>query len=348
MEVIDFKYTKNWYEKTIERGIDYAFKSLNATYNRMGSASNYQRFMRIVVGEIAQSAIDTYLLELGINVSHNGKTKWYEIDKYDLSYGNYQFDSKATMVKSNSMGFGISHQEILNYSALVPKDQFIQKNRSSELKKAYIFPVIETDYDPFSFGNCVGWLPWDFAWTNPPKKCPKCFSKGVVLQKLYDKCSSKVGKISFNHNGEFLGSKLKIYGTDSPRSSKIEEIEINNNKVQSKTDFFQLFGVRLFSEKQPNSELIINANSSSSCSKPIIKKLNNSVSSKNDHWNNFYTKDNLNIYLGGFITKEQMQIIGKNSKRFDKQHKQYAETKVDNLFCYFSDLNPLNEISTLK
>ena len=80
MEVIDFKYTKNWYEKTIERGIDYAFKSLNATYNRMGSASNYQRFMRIVVGEIAQSAIDTYLLELGINVSHNGKTKWYEID----------------------------------------------------------------------------------------------------------------------------------------------------------------------------------------------------------------------------------------------------------------------------
>ena len=118
--------------------------------------------------------------------------------------------------------------------------------------------------------------------------------------------------------------------------------------MQSKTDFFQLFGVRLFSENQPNSELIISANSNISCSKSLIKKLNKKIENKNDDWNNFYTTNNTNIYLGGFITKQQMQIIGKNSKRFDKQHKQYAETKVENLFCYFSDLNPLREISNLK
>ena len=86
MEIIDFKYTNNWYEKPLNEAL-ITFKSLGATYNRMASSSNYDRFMRIVIGEIAQSAVDTYLLELGINISHNGKTRWYEIDKYDLSYG---------------------------------------------------------------------------------------------------------------------------------------------------------------------------------------------------------------------------------------------------------------------
>ena len=65
----------------------------------------------------------------------------------------------------------------------MPKDQFTQKDRSSGLKKAYIFPVAETNYEFLILANVLVAV-WDFAWTNPPKNASKCFSNGIALQNL--------------------------------------------------------------------------------------------------------------------------------------------------------------------
>jgi hypothetical protein len=84
------------------------------------------------------------------------------------------------------------------------------------------------------------------------------------------------------------------------------------------------------------------------CSMQLRQTVEPKISKKNNCWNNLYTSGDTNVYLGGFITKKQMQVIGQLSPRFDKQHAQYPETKTENLFCSFKDLNPLRDIASLK
>ena len=92
----------NYNLNSFEKGLDYALKSWTSTFNRMGKPNPYSRIEKILIGIIAENAVENYLRDCEIPYNEKGKTRWYEKDRYDIGIGNYAIDVKANFLDQKS------------------------------------------------------------------------------------------------------------------------------------------------------------------------------------------------------------------------------------------------------
>ncbi len=68
----------------------------------MGKPNPYTRIEKIILGLIAESAVEEFFIYNNIKYNTSGKTRWYEEDRYDIGIGKYAIDVKANFLDLNS------------------------------------------------------------------------------------------------------------------------------------------------------------------------------------------------------------------------------------------------------
>ena len=58
----------------------------------------YTRIQKIIIGIIAEKAVEEYLIDNKIKYECNGKTRWYEEDRYDIGLKELAIDVKANFL----------------------------------------------------------------------------------------------------------------------------------------------------------------------------------------------------------------------------------------------------------
>ena len=328
------------------KGLDYALISWTSTFNRMGKPNPYERLQKIIIGIIAENALEKHLIENKIEYETNGKTKWYEVDRYDIGINEFAIDVKASFLnlksafiqgKLNNL-FDDKNAWFLKCHALVPLDQFnpgTNERRVHKRDKVYVFPFIEGFFTVSrDTGNLVHAF-WDYKW----------------LKRAEQKDLPNLGNLVIKYSGTLNKSHIKIYGTTAKNTVCIEKVKLNSNEIITKNDFFQVFSVEWVG-KSPDSKLqIISKNLKL---KEIIKpELSFELEKTEDgYWpveNNWQslTIHNPKVHLLGWIKEEDFRIIGKEFKRFTHSIEQYPETKVDNWGCLVKELESIKNINKI-
>jgi len=122
-------------------GIDYAARSLQYTYDRMGG-SLYSRLRRIVGGVAVELALRRMLSEREIPFDVRGATPFTQPDRYDVALGGHRCDLKTFILSKRQQISAVRHNPglLLPAPALVPEDQFISvTHRESDL---YLFAFL--------------------------------------------------------------------------------------------------------------------------------------------------------------------------------------------------------------
>ena len=137
-------------DDSLKAGLDYALISWTSTFNRMGKPNPYKRIEKILLGVAAENEFIDYLKSKHIKYELKGRTRWYEVDRYDIGINGTPVDIKANFLDLSSAHiqskydslFQSKEEWFLKCHALVPLDQF---NCASDrkVKKNYLFPFIE-------------------------------------------------------------------------------------------------------------------------------------------------------------------------------------------------------------
>ena len=225
--------TINASDQSIKNAIEYALISWTAHYNRMGKASPYSRMEKIIVGKVSEDAVFQAFDDLQIEYDTQGKTKWYQIDQYDVGVKNHPIDIKSNFIDLNNRYFKKKLSKIDNinqwihkFHCLVPIDQInVAKKTLKTQTKRFIFAYIEGKFGAEKKSFVVHAF-WDYRW----------------LKKGDEKSSIRVGKVKISYNGKKT-SQLTIYGTTEKNKAVIERIELGKS-VTSKTDFYQIFSIK--------------------------------------------------------------------------------------------------------
>jgi len=342
--MINYNYNLNWFEK----GLDYALKSWTSTFNRMGKPNPYSRIEKILIGIIAENAVENYLRDCEIPYNEKGKTRWYEKDRYDIGIGNYAIDVKANFLDQKSSYiqqiFAKNNDKIkwLNTCiSLVPMDQFNppKRLRKKELKKkVYIFPFIEGHFSEnnISSSNLIHAF-WDYKW----------------LKRAEFKDFGPLGKLNISYDGSSNQThKIIIYGTKKPKEFIKEIVHLDSKTIITKNNFHQVFSIRFIGK--PDGLLRINSSTGKlaehiepNCNFELEKHpVTQKYVPKQNNWQNLGL-NSVSIYLSGWMEDEDLRIQGRHYKRFDKTIPQYSEIKIDNWGLEVSELNEMKSIETL-
>lgn len=342
-DIVTIELEKNW----IRAGLNYALISWTSTFNRMGKPNPYSRLEKIVLGIIAELAIEKFLTDSKLDYETHGKTKWYEEDRYDIGINGFAIDVKSNFLDTRSP-YIISKlnnlfEDKLNWflkcHALVPLDQFnpgLNQRRAHKRDKVYVFPFIEGHFIEDSFEPPLVHTFWDYKW----------------LKRAECKDLPNLGELTIEYDGTLNNASITLYGTTSKNQSCIEKIILTSNKLSTKNNFFQVFSIEWTGTKKPDGNLKISSKVIKL--KEIIKPESKFELEKNDegYWpieNNWQSIkiNNAKVHLLGWIYEEDFRIVGKEQKRFTKTIEQYSEIKVDNWGCLVKDLEPMNKISKI-
>lgn len=325
-------------------GLDYALISWTSTFNRMGKPNPYLRLQKIIIGIIAEKAVEKYLSSNNVSYETAGKTKWYQTDRYDIGINNFAVDIKSSFIDLDALYFVkeyIPNQNncgdwFLKCTALVPLDQFNpgkNERRAHKRDKIYLFPFVEGYFNTTLSNNFLVHTFWDYRW----------------LKRAEHKNSANVGNLKISYSGTLNNSTLKVYGTTKKNEICIEEISLDKSNIISKNNFFQVFSI-LWIGSAPDGNLTIR--SLGEHLKETIKPEKSFILEKTDngYWpleNNWQSLEihACKVHLAGWIYEEDFRVIGKEFKRFSKNILQYSETKVDNWGCAIKELNPMSSIS---
>ncbi len=341
-DIVGLDIDNSWFRS----GLDYSLISWTSTFNRMGKPNPYNRIEKILIGIIAEKAVESYLTHNAKNFETAGKTKWYEIDRYDLGIRGYSVDIKSNFLDTSSTHINNKYKKISNRNdklawflkchALVPVDQLNpgnKKRRAHNRDRIYVFPFIE---GYFKEQRCLRPLIhafWDYKW----------------LKRAESKNLPNLGRLEIEYTGSKKFSSIKIYGTTEANVACIEEVNLNSSKIKTINNFFQVFSLEWTGDNMPNGNLTILSTSlnlreiiSPQCSFTLTRKSQGYWPS-NNNWQNLTISDAY-IYLLGWIKEEEFRINGCEYKRFTKNIEQYAEIKVDNWGCPVNLLEPMNRI----
>lgn len=341
-DIISIDVDSNW----IQEGIDYALISWTSTFNRMGKPNPYSRIQKIMLGIIAEKAIEKYFLDNEVPFETNGKTKWYEVDRYDIGFNGYAID-----VKSNFLDLTSSYIEkklsnlfieklnwFLKCHALVPLDQFNPGNnerRAHKRDKIYIFPFIEGYFNEIAVKKPLVHTFWCYKW----------------LKRAEHKSLPHLGNLNIKYNGKLNASSIRIFGTTDKNKACIEVFSLTEKEKFTKNNFFQVFSIQWEGE---NPSGILQIESPILKLKEIIKPENSFILEKKEdgYWpldNNWQSLAfNLGkVHLLGWTFEEDFRINGREFKRFTKTIEQYSEIKVDNWGCLVEDLEAMKNIKNI-
>ena len=341
-DIVTVKMQNNWFRN----GLEYALISWTSTFNRMGKPNPYNRIEKILLGLIAEKATENYLKQTKINYEKNGKTKWYETDRYDIGINNYAIDVKANFLdlkqpyiqnKLNNL-FEDKREWLLKCTALVPLDQFNPgKNirRAHKRDKVYLFPFIEGYFNESCYDTCLIHTFWDYKW----------------LKRAECKSLPNLGRLKLMYDGDLNKSSIIIYGTSEHKRVCIEKVDLISNKQFTENYFFQVFSIEWVGGK-PNGNLVVF--SSILKLKELIKpnylfslnKTDDGYWPIENNWQSLQIHD-CEIHFLGWIYEEELRIIGKEFKRFNKTIEQYSEIKVDNWGCSIKALEAMSQIKKI-
>jgi len=328
-------------EDSLKVGLDYALISWTSTFNRMGKPNPYKRIEKILLGVAAENEFIEYLKKQHIKYELKGRTRWYEVDRYDIGINGTPVDIKANFLDLSSAHiqskydslFMTKEEWFLKCHALVPLDQF---NCASErrVKKNYLFPFIE---GYFSEGTKAGPLVhalWDYKWL---KKGP--YKDDFSTEHLFIGYSEPSEKAS-----------IRIYGTSAKNESCIEDIKLDKKHIISTNLFHQVFSIVWTGSSMPQGKLTIRKNDSK-----IREIINNTCEFELEQTSDGYAPSVNNwqslklyqysIYLLGWIKEDDFRVNGNEYPRFSHNIEQYGDTKVDNWGCLVEDLEPISSIS---
>lgn len=327
-------------------GLDYALISWTSTFNRMGKPNPYHRLQKIILGLIAEKALEDYLTKKKIEYETHGKTKWYEEDRYDIGLNGYAIDVKSNFLdlKTNYIQNKLNNlfEDKLTWftkcHALVPLDQFNpgeNERRAHKRDKVYIFPFIEGFFAENENKHPYIHALWDYKW----------------LKRAEHKDLPNLGKLKIKYNGTLKNAVLVIHGTTSKNKVCVEKLKINENEMLTKNNFFQVFSLE-WQGNMPDAVLQIEATAYKL--REIINPKLNFMLQKSDvgYWPFENAWQSLAIYdckvhLLGWIYEEDFRIEGKEFKRFTKTIEQYSEIKVDNWGCLVKYLQPMSTIKKI-
>lgn len=353
-DIVSIELENEW----LREALDYALISWTSTFNRMGKPNPYSRVEKIVLGIIAEKAIEKYLIDNKISYETHGKTKWYEVDRYDLGIKGYAIDVKSNFldVKSqyitNKLNSITTSKEkwFLKCHALVPMDQFNPGNnqrRAHKRDKIYLFPFLEGYFDENQYASPLIHTFWDYKW----------------LKKGEHKKLQTLGKLTIKYDGTLKNCIIRIYGTKKKNVACVEDVCLNKNEIVTKNEFFQVFSIECINEapdgiiqvvsKKIKLNEVINPRASFLIDNEITysiiskkKKKENNYKVVNNDWQSLNIYD-LKIHLLGWIYEEDFRITGNEFKRFTKSIEQYSEIKVDNWGCLVKELEPIINLKNI-
>jgi hypothetical protein len=335
-------------EKWITSGINYALISWTSTFNRMGKPNPYSRIEKIVLGIIAEAALENYFNNLSIDFETHGKTKWYEEDRYDIGLKGYAIDVKSNfldlssqyIIKKLTNIFDDKLNWFLKCHALVPLDQFnpgTNERRAHKRDKVYIFPFIEGYFNEQKTSTTLVHAFWDYKW----------------LKRAEYKDLANLGNVAIEYSGTQKGASIKIYGTTAKNEACIEYFDFSKNQSETTNDFFQIFSIEWTGKNNPDGVIKIKAKKlklieiiNPKCSFELEKTEDGYWPIHND-WQSMKLY-NSKVHLLGWIYEEDFRIIGAEQKRFTKTIEQYSEIKVDNWGCLINELEPMKAIKNIK
>lgn len=342
-DIVSLKVHEDWFRS----GLNYALMSWTSTFNRMGKPNPYSRIEKIVLGIVAEYAVEKYLKSINVKYETHGKTKWYEEDRYDIGISGFAIDVKSNFLDLGSIYIQNKISNIfedkldwfLKCHALVPLDQLnpgTNERRAHKRDKVYIFPFIEGNFNESIFTNTLTHTFWDYKW----------------LKRAEFKDLPNLGNVLIDYSGKKNGASINIYGTTSKNQACIEHFDLNSGETGTKNDFFQIFSVEWTGKEIPDGVLkfyskklklkeTINPKSSFE-----LEKLEDGYWPKDNDWQSLKLY-NAEVHLLGWIYEEDFRIVGSEQKRFTKTIEQYSEIKVDNLGCLISELEPMNSINKI-
>ncbi len=329
-------------------GLDYALISWTSTFNRMGKPNPYKRLQKILIGVIAENAFEKYLIDNDIVYETSGKTKWYEVDRYDIGINGYAVDVKSSFLDTTTVLISTKCNDLfrdkltwfLQCHALVPLDQFNpgkNKRRAHKRDKIYSFPFVEGYFKEQSWSKPLVHAFWDYKW----------------LKRAEYKSLPNLGKLKVEYAGHETDAFIRIHGTTKSKTACIEDVNLNKRKQRTLNDFFQVFSVEWRGNNKPTAEVRITSDvlKITETIKPEctfeLKRIETGYWPIENNWQSI-ALHNSKVYLLGWIYEEDLRIIGNEYKRFTKTIEQYAETKVDNWGCRIQELEPMNTIKGCK
>lgn len=327
--------------ESLMRGLDYALLSWTSTFNRMGKPNPYSRMQKIMIGVAAEVELQKYLESNRIKYGLKGQTKWYQVDRYDISINNVPIDVKANMLDLNNQYILDKIHDtpidkwLLKCQALVPLDQFNCKS-ARKIKKCYVFPFICGRFDPDNGSDPFIHAFWDYRW----------------LKKGDFKKDTTCSNLRLSYTQPSSNASLRIYGTSGDKQACIEDIDLSKANVLTKNKFFQVFSILWTGTSKPVGDLSIKW-LHNNLKEKIKADLSFNLEKTKDGYvptlNNWQSMQmfNYDIYIAGWIHENDMRVDGREYKRFSKEVEQYQEIKVDNWGCDVVDLNPLKNINEL-
>jgi hypothetical protein len=342
-DIVKIDIQEQWFRK----GLEYALISWTSTFNRMGKPNPYIRIEKILLGIIAELAIEEYLISSNIEFETNGKTKWHDVDRYDIGINGFAIDVKSNFLDLNSAYLNLKLPRnikdkldwFLKCHALVPLDQFnpaSSERRAHKRDKVYIFPFIEGNFKEAAGNEALVHTFWDYKW----------------LKRAEYKDLPALGKLSIQYNGTAKAASICIYGTTKKNVACFEHVNLKSNKIETKNDFFQVFSIEWTGQNIPDGLLKINSNKLNieerikpECSFELEKRVDGYWPIENN-WQSLKLY-NSQVYMLGWISEEDFRIAGKVEKRFTKTIEQYSEIKVDNWGCLIEELEPLIALNSL-
>ena len=341
-EIINIKPSGKWFNS----GLEYALKSWTSTFNRMQKNNPYTRIQKIIIGIIAEKAVEEYLIDNKIKYECNGKTRWYEEDRYDIGLKELAIDVKANfldvkspyIINKISNLFEDKYRWFLKCHALVPMDQFNPGNntrRAHRRDKLYIFPFIEGFFNVGSGKENLIHTFWDYKW----------LKKGDYSD------SPRLGSLFIRYKGTLNNSSITIYGTTDKKELVVETIKLNEKMVRTKSNFYQVFSLK-WNGDNPDGKLVIESPKLKlkEIVKPelsfLLERIDDGYWPIENNWQNLKLHE-VQIFILGWVDEETFRVNGNEYPRFTHTIEQYQETKVDNWGCLVKDLLPIAKIKDI-
>lgn len=328
-------------QDALKDGLNYALISWTSTFNRMGKPNPYSRMQKILLGVAAEVDFQNFLKAQNIKFDLKGQTKWYQVDRYDISVKGKPIDVKANVLDDSTAfieGKMAQYDNdissfVYNCHALVPLDQFNCTSKRKIKNKIYVFPFIKGHFETQSNQHPLVHAFWDYKW----------------LKKGDFKNDPTAEYLKINYSGASPSARIRIFGTSAPNTACIEDVRLSSPNVMTANKFYQVFSILWLGEGVPTAKIKIrrqfqglSETINNTIDFELVNTENGYVPSANN-WQSMHFSD-YELYIAGWADEDDMRINGEKIPRFFKKLEQYQETKVDNWGCLVKDLNPIKDL----
>jgi hypothetical protein len=312
-DIIRLPYTPD----LTQSGIDYACRSLNYIYSRMGGTP-FSRLRRIVAGVAVELAFRRHLTEAGIPFAVRGATPFTEPDRYDVALGGHRCDVKSFLITRRPQIVSMRRDPgvMLGAPALIPSDQFASETRSDQ--DLYVFAFLS---------GLVAAAQEDIEMAREADQ-PVCLIHPLPMEWTRPQVWHPL-ELVLKSEGETPLS-VEVGGQNAERDYITERVTLPPlERVRLESPFHSVACVRV--ESLPVAR--IGLHSAARRETYLVPPAG---------WGNIWIYG-MEIWLAGYVTHEEFRrrasFVEQGSQVF-----QYKETRTKNLAVPVMDLHPLGEL----